>query len=311
MARTRFLFSFVLLLLTNPLQAQSPEAHKAIILAFNEAVNDRAFDRLSALVRADFVRHGPAPAGAQVRSRDAFIAYLQSNHVVFPDERVEMHRLVAEGEYVGFWATYHGTQREPMPTPMGVLPATGRPAEMPFSGLFRLEDGQIAELWVTWDNLGILSQLGHFPPGDKPADAEAADAEAARAELLAADRAWAAAAAAGDIERVTFFWADDAVNYFPGAPVAEGIGAIRALVQRNRSMPGFSLSWEPERVVVARSGEIGYTTGPFTLSRRNPEGALVTRRGHYVCLWERQADGSWKCVVESSVFGPDSEPSQN
>ncbi len=31
-------------------------------------------------------------------------------------------------------------------------------------GIFRLEDGKIAEMWVTWDNLSALMQLGHFPP---------------------------------------------------------------------------------------------------------------------------------------------------
>lgn len=293
-------------LLAVPLHAQSPQAHKAVVQAFNEAVNDRAFDRLDGLVKSGFVRHSPATPGVQVRSREAFVAYLQRNQVIFPDERVQMHRLVAEGDYVGFWATYSGTQQGAMPTPEGMLPPTDRAMEMPFSGIFRLEDGKVAELWVTWDNLGILAQLGHFPPGD-----ESVDIEGARAELLATDRAWAAAAAAGDVDRVLSFWADDAVNYFSGAPVAEGIDAIRALVRRNRSRPGFSLSWEPETVVVARSGEFGYTTGPFTLSLRSPDGDPITQRGYYVCLWERQADGSWKCIVESSVLGPESELSQD
>ena len=30
--------------------------------------------------------------------------------------------------------------------------------------LFRIADGRIAELWVTWDNMSALGQLGHFPP---------------------------------------------------------------------------------------------------------------------------------------------------
>jgi hypothetical protein len=33
-----------------------------------------------------------------------------------------------------------------------------------FSGFLRFQDGQIAEMWVTWDNLAALSQLGHYPP---------------------------------------------------------------------------------------------------------------------------------------------------
>ena len=48
----------------------------------------------------------------------------------------------------------------------GPFPPSGKPVEIPFSGLLRLEDGKIAELWVEWDNLNALVQLGHFvPPG--------------------------------------------------------------------------------------------------------------------------------------------------
>lgn len=138
-------------------------------------------------------------------------------------------------------------------------------------------------------------------------EGESVDVEAEREALLETDRAWAAAAASGDIERLTSYWADDATNYFPGAPVARGKEAIGELVRRNRSQPGFSLSWEPQEAVVARSGELGYTSGTFTLSRENPEGQPVTRRGHYVCIWKKQEDGSWKCSVESTIFGPSQE----
>jgi hypothetical protein len=30
--------------------------------------------------------------------------------------------------------------------------------------ILRLEGGKIVEMWVEWDNLNILTQLGHFPP---------------------------------------------------------------------------------------------------------------------------------------------------
>jgi hypothetical protein len=30
--------------------------------------------------------------------------------------------------------------------------------------IFRIEAGQIAELWVEWDNVAMLKQLGLFPP---------------------------------------------------------------------------------------------------------------------------------------------------
>jgi hypothetical protein len=67
--------------------------------------------------------------------------------------------------YLTYWATYSGTQQGQM----GPFPPTGREISSDFAGYFRLSDGKIAEIWVIWDNLTILTQLGHMPaaPGAK------------------------------------------------------------------------------------------------------------------------------------------------
>lgn len=124
--------------------------------------------------------------------------------------------------------------------------------------------------------------------------------------LLETDRQWAAAAAAGDIEKLVSYWADDAVNFVPGAPVARGKKALRKLVVRNRGRAGFSIMWEPTRSVVSKSRDLGYTFGPFQLSANDVQGKRSTRRGNYVCIWQKQRNGEWKCVVESTVFSPKS-----
>jgi hypothetical protein len=35
---------------------------------------------------------------------------------------------------------------------------------LPFIGILRIEDGKVAEIWVEWDNLYALAQLGHLEP---------------------------------------------------------------------------------------------------------------------------------------------------
>jgi len=130
----------------------------------------------------------------------------------------------------------------------------------------------------------------------------AVDHAAQTESLLQADREWAAAAAAGDVQHLTTFWADDAINFFPGAPPALGKEAIRELVKRNRSRPGFSLAWQPTRAVVAESADLGYTWGTFQLSAQDPAGSPVRRGGNYVAIWRKQTDGTWKCEVESTIF---------
>jgi predicted ester cyclase len=51
---------------------------------------------------------------------------------------------------------------------MGAFPATGKRVQAPFLAMFRMESGQIAELWVEWDNVAMLTQLGLFPPSPPP-----------------------------------------------------------------------------------------------------------------------------------------------
>ena len=45
----------------------------------------------------------------------------------------------------------------------GPFPASDKPMTIPFMGILRIESGKIAEIWVEWDNLNALGQLGHVP----------------------------------------------------------------------------------------------------------------------------------------------------
>ncbi len=65
-------------------------------------------------------------------------------------------QLVADHDHVAFWSSYSGTQHGAF----GPLPPSGRKADFEFAGIFRMADGKVAEWWVTWDNMGILGQLG-------------------------------------------------------------------------------------------------------------------------------------------------------
>lgn len=137
-----------------------------------------------------------------------------------------------------------------------------------------------------------------------PACSNNIDLEAERTALLNADKAWARAATSGIVELTATFWTKDAINYYPGSPPAFGKEEILKIVKRNRSMPGFKLSWEPREAVVSNSGDIGYTHGSYQISFNDPESNILKRSGNYVCIWKKQEDGTWKCVLESSVPGP-------
>lgn len=136
------------------------EANKDLVLRFTEATNAADWEALAEIVAADFTRHSAATVGPPVTSREEFIQLQESFLVSFPDQHVTGQQLIAEGDYVAARFTYTGTQTGPM----GEFPATGRSVEAPFLAIFRIEAGQVAELWVEWDNLAMLTQLGLFPP---------------------------------------------------------------------------------------------------------------------------------------------------
>jgi len=136
------------------------EANKELVRQFTQATNAADWEALAAVVSEDFTRHSAATAGPPVTSREAFVELQESFLVSLPDQHVTIQKLVAEGDLVAGLATYSGTHTGPM----GDIPPTGLPVEMPFMALFRIESSQIVELWVEWDNVAMLTQLGLFPP---------------------------------------------------------------------------------------------------------------------------------------------------
>lgn len=136
--------------------------NKELALAAFEAVADGNLDALDELVAVDYVRHCQATPDITVASLEEFKEYLLNDRVSFPDPDLQVIHLIAEDNLVAFWATYAGVQEGPM----GPFPATGNMMEIEFAGIHRIEDGKIAETWVTWDNLSALTQLGLWPPNE-------------------------------------------------------------------------------------------------------------------------------------------------
>src|SRR5688572_28098913 len=77
-------------------------------------------------------------------------------------------------------------------------------------------------------------------------------------KILQLSKAWSQAAAAGDVEKIVSYWADDAVVISAGEPTLNGKQAIRKMVEESYKMPGFNISWQPQSVVVSESGDLAY-----------------------------------------------------
>jgi ketosteroid isomerase-like protein len=65
------------------------------------------------------------------------------------------------------------------------------------------------------------------------------------------------------------------------------------------------LAWQPVFAGMARAGDLGFTTGPWEY-KDDINDAKVGGYGHFVTLWKKQADGTWRFVVDLGVSHPGS-----
>jgi ketosteroid isomerase-like protein len=84
----------------------------------------------------------------------------------------------------------------------------------------------------------------------------------------------------------------------PNIPALTTKEAIRGLWQSMLGSQGFSGHWTATRVEVARSGDLASVSGNYEFTEKDAGGAPMTDKGKYLEVWKKQADGSWKCVVD-------------
>lgn len=143
-----------------PSAVQQAENNKQVFLRSIEAINSKNFEALDDLGTVNFVRHCQATPDVKVNSAEDFKNYLRQDSATFPDSRLTIDHLVAEGNFVAFHGTYVATQKGQM----GPFPPSNKQVSLEIAGVQRFDNGKAAEMWVTWDNVAALTQLGYFPP---------------------------------------------------------------------------------------------------------------------------------------------------
>jgi uncharacterized protein (TIGR02246 family) len=152
--------------------------------------------------------------------------------------------------------------------------------------------------------LVVASALGacaqQAPAPTPPPDTRAADEAAIRSAV----KEWSGSAAAKDADKFASFYADDAVLFLEGAPDPHGRAAIREAAAGMMQDPNFALSFEPDEVVAARSGDLAYEAGTYSLTMSDAKKKPSTQKGHYVVVWRKEADGTWKALKDLPVSDP-------
>ena len=128
--------------------------------------------------------------------------------------------------------------------------------------------------------------------------ARATDLKADEAAIRKADSDWVEAARSKHVDAWLAFYADDAVVLRPNDKVANGRESARKSVGDLLSLPGLSITWQPTNVAVARSGDIAYLTGAYSIAFNGANGEPLTDQGKLLEVWKKQRDGKWLCAAD-------------
>ena len=136
----------------------SAEENKAAQRRFyEEVVNGGKLDLIDQLVAPNFVEHEAFPGLSNDREGvKQFFALMRS---AFPDLRMEVHDIIAEGDKVVTRVTIRGTHRGEF---MGIAP-TGKQINVATVDIVRFANGKVVEHWGVTDQLAMMQQLGAIP----------------------------------------------------------------------------------------------------------------------------------------------------
>jgi uncharacterized protein (TIGR02246 family) len=126
------------------------------------------------------------------------------------------------------------------------------------------------------------------------------------AKLMQTSREWSNAAATGNTEAVLAYFDDEAVMMSEGQLPVRGKKAIGEYLAQTSRIPGFKIEWEPLEAKV--SGDLGYIIERTKVTMNGPQGAPVTQHMQALTVWRKQADGSWKNLVDMTTSAAPSHP---
>jgi predicted ester cyclase len=118
---------------------------------------------LDELVAEDMVNHAAGPQG-----REGLRLILDVIRHDLGETDIEQLHVIAEGDLVAQHLAVRGVhQASTMPLLAGTEP-TGAEVTWTFIHIWRVVDGQIVEHWACRDDLGLLGQIGAWPPAVAP-----------------------------------------------------------------------------------------------------------------------------------------------
>ena len=137
--------------------SSSNDENTELVRRYLNAFNERDEETLTDLLADDVVEHG---IHKTLHGVDEILEFLESHFDVFPDYSGSTEAMVAQDDIVTVRYTVGGTHSGEY---HDVAPTQQR-VEWTGMAMYRVEDGQIAEIWIEEDRLGLLEQLEVVEP---------------------------------------------------------------------------------------------------------------------------------------------------
>jgi len=135
----------------------TPEATEALAHRWHlEAIQEGKLAVADEILAPECVIHANA---TEVRGLAGAKQLASAFHTAFSDLRITHHEAMVAGDRVAIRWTSDGTHDGDY---FGV-PASGRPVHLEGLDLFHLHGDKIAEIWIEYDNLAAMQQMGAIP----------------------------------------------------------------------------------------------------------------------------------------------------
>jgi ketosteroid isomerase-like protein len=155
-------------------------------------------------------------------------------------------------------------------------------------------------LAITLLAVATAAQLGCAPTDQQTSGSESAmtsqagtAADSAALEKGIAD--FDVAMNSGNVDAVVALFTADAVSSPPDAPAATGTDAIRQLWTDFLAQGQVTVHNVGKQTWI--SGDLAAGWGTYTSDIQPAEGSPLHETGEFAAIWQKQADGSWKCVM--------------
>jgi ketosteroid isomerase-like protein len=114
-------------------------------------------------------------------------------------------------------------------------------------------------------------------------------------DIIKSENSFAKAAADMNVKKAFLANLDSAGRIFNGSKNYNGIAAYSKGAENNNAL----LAWYPTIAQVAATGDIGFTSGPFTYRAKRAD--TVIAYGYYFTVWKRDKTGQFKVMLDGGV----------